>query len=236
MNTNDDSTINLTRPDRIGHGIVGTLLLMSGVRNVGLIRMLLGGTLLYQAYTGYNPLLAPLGIRVNPHPPRGTGGETIVVTDTVTIGAPRDQVYAFWRQLENVPRFMRHIESVQVFDARHSHWRARAPGDRIVEWDSEIVEDIPGALLRWRSMPGAAVANFGVVHFLDSPQGTAVHIEYQYVPPAGSFSAAVARVTGEEPRRQTAEGLRNLKLLVEAGAAPPAPAPDAPPINMGQSF
>jgi uncharacterized membrane protein len=218
MDRYEENKRNLMRVDRIGYGIVGTLLLMSGLRNFGLIRSLLGGTLLYQAYTGYNPLFAPLGIRVNPCPPAGVN-ETIVVADTVTIGAPRDQVYAFWRNLENVPRFMQHIESVQVFDARHSHWRARATGEKIVEWDSEIVEDIPGALLRWRSMPGSDSVNFGVAHFLDSPEGTAVHVEYQYVPPGGSHGAAIAQATGKAPQRQTREGLRNLKLLLEAETA-----------------
>ena len=224
MNRNGESELNLMRGDRIAYGIVGTLLLMSGLRNLGLIRSLFGGTLLYQAYTGYNPLFAPLGIRVNPHPPEGTR-ETIVVVDTVTIGAPREQVYGFWRQLDNIPRFMRHIESVQELDARHSHWRARGPDDRIIEWDSEIVEDIPGALLRWRSMPGSDVANFGVVHFLDSPQGTAVHVEYQYVPPGGALGAAIARLTGKEPQRQMEEALRNLKLLLEGGVVPAMAAP-----------
>ncbi|HSQ04413.1 MAG TPA: SRPBCC family protein [Burkholderiales bacterium] len=224
MTTNGENELNLMRGDRIAYGIVGTLLLMSGVRNFGLIRSLLGGTLLYQAYTGYNPLFAPLGIRVNPHPVEGKK-ETIVVSGTVTIAAPREQVYGYWRELENVPHFMRHIESVQVFDARHSHWRARAPGDKIVEWDSEIVEDIPGALLRWRSMPGSGIANFGVVHFLDSPQGTAVYVEYQYVPPGGTLGTAIARLTGKEPQRQTEEALRNLKLLLEGGAVPATAAP-----------
>jgi uncharacterized membrane protein len=144
-------------------------------------------------------------------------------------------VYGFWRQLETLPRFMRHIESVQVFDPRHSHWRAKGPGDRIIEWDSEIVEDIPGALIRWRSMPGSEVQHFGMVHFLDSPQGTAVHVEYQYVPPAGALGAAIARLTGREPQRQTEEDLRNLKLLFEAGALPPIGAPAAMgPQGMGQ--
>jgi uncharacterized membrane protein len=156
------------------------------------------------------------------------------VTDTVTIGAPREQVYEFWRQLENVPRFMRHIEWVQVLDARHSHWRARAPGERIVEWDSEIIEDIPGALLRWRSMPGSQVRHFGVVHFLDSPQGTAVQVEFQYVPPAGALGAAIARVTGKEPQRQMEESLRNLKFLLEAGALTATTAPGVLPGSAGQ--
>jgi uncharacterized membrane protein len=106
-----------------------------------------------------------------------------------------------------------------MVNERRSHWMAQAPAGRIVEWDAEIVEDTPGQKLRWRSLPGADVTNFGSVRFADAPAGqaTEVEVELQYVPPAGSLGAAIARYTGEEPQWQVADDLRRLKQLAESG-------------------
>lgn len=210
--------INLMRVDRIGSAIVGGALLISGLRHLGLVRLALGGTLLYQAYTGSNPLFRRMGLRVNPHPPEGLK-ETMIVTERITVGVPREALYRYWRNFANLPRFMRHLVAVRVVDERRSHWMAQAPAGRIVEWDAELVEDRPGELLRWRSLPDADVTNFGMVRFIDAPAGqaTEVEVEVQYVPPAGSLGAAIARYTGEEPQWQVADDLRRLKQLAESG-------------------
>lgn len=212
------SDINLMRVDRIGYAIVGGALLVSGLRHLGLVRMALGGTLLYQAYSGSNPLFRRMGLRVNPHPPEGVK-ETMIVTERITVGVPREALYRYWRNFANLPRFMRHLVAVRVVDERRSHWMAQAPAGRIVEWDSELVEDRPGELLRWRSLPDADVKNFGMVRFVDAPAGqaTEVEVELQYVPPGGSLGAAIARYTGEEPQWQVADDLRRLKQLAESG-------------------
>lgn len=209
---------NLMRVDRIGYAILGGLLLMSGARRRGLLRLAFGGTLLWQAYTGNNPLFKRMGIRVNRHPPAGVP-ETVIVSGRVTLAAPRGALYRFWRNFANLPRFMRHLVAVRVVDERRSHWMAQAPAGRIVEWDAEVVEDQPDRLLRWRSLPGAQIVNFGEVVFADAPEGrgTEVHVEIQYVPPAGSLSVALARYTGEEPQWQLADDLRRLKDLADAG-------------------
>lgn len=218
MNT-ASGDINLMRVDRIGYAIVGGALFVSGLRRLGLIRLALGGTLLYQAYTGSNPIFRRMGLRVNRHPPEEGVKETLVVTESVTIGVPRDALYRYWRNFANLPRFMRHLVAVRVVNERRSHWMAQAPAGRIVEWDAEIVEEVPGELLRWRSLPDADVTNFGVVRFTDAPAGqaTEVSVEIQYVPPGGSLGAAIARYTGEEPQWQLADDLRRLKQLAEAG-------------------
>lgn len=214
----DGDAINLMRADRIGYAIVGGALLVSGLRRLGLVRLALGGTLLYQAYTGNNPLFKRLGLRVNPHPPEGAK-ETLIVSERVTIGVPREALYRYWRNFANLPRFMRHLVAVRVVNERRSHWMAQAPAGRILEWDAEIVEEQPGELLRWHSLPGGDVTNFGMVRFVDAPAGqaTEVEVELQYVPPGGSLGAAIARYTGEEPQWQVADDLRRLKQLAEAG-------------------
>ncbi|MGE5525123.1 MAG: SRPBCC family protein [Rhodospirillaceae bacterium] len=218
MNT-ASGDINLMRVDRIGYAIVGGALLVSGLRRFGLIRLALGGTLLYQAYTGSNPIFRRMGLRVNQHPPEAGVKETLVVAESVTVGVPRDALYRYWRNFANLPRFMRHLVAVRVVNERRSHWMAQAPAGRIVEWDAEIVEEVPGELLRWRSLPDADVTNFGVVRFIDAPAGqaTEVQVEIQYVPPGGSLGAAIARYTGEEPQWQLADDLRRLKQLAESG-------------------
>lgn len=206
------------RPDRIGYALVGGALFITGLRRLGIVRLALGGTLLYQAYTGNNPLFKRLGLRVNRNAPEGVK-ETLIVSERINIGVPRETLYRYWRNFSNLPRFMRHLVAVRVVNERRSHWMAQAPAGRIVEWDAELVEDRPGELLRWRSLPDADVTNFGMVRFTDAPAGTAtdVDVELQYVPPGGSLGAAIARLTGEEPQWQVADDLRRLKQLAESG-------------------
>jgi uncharacterized membrane protein len=209
------------RADRIGHAVVGAALLVSGLRRLGLVRLALGGTLLYQAYSGYNPLLRRLGMRVNTDPPEGAR-ETLMVSERITIAAPRMALYRYWRNFANLPRFMRHLVAVRVVNERRSHWMAQAPAGRIVEWDAEIVQEQPGELLRWRSLPDSDVTHFGLVRFADAAggQGTQIDVELQYVPPGGALGAALARYTGEEPQWQVADDLRRLKQLAESGELP----------------
>jgi uncharacterized membrane protein len=144
------------------------------------------------------------------------------VQRTVTINAPASQLYSFWRQLENLPRFMAHLETVTVGPDGRSHWVARALLGMSVEWDAEIVEDQPGKLIGWRSLPDSQVSNSGFVEFREAPggRGTEVFVSFEYSPPAGKLGAVVARLFGEEPAQQVKDDLRRLKQLVEAGEIP----------------
>ena len=143
----------------------------------------------------------------------------IAVTKAVTINRAVDEVYAFWRGFENLPRFMTHLESVEATGERTSRWRARAPAGRTVEWDAETVEDRPGEVIAWRSLPGADVENTGSVRFRSAPgdRGTEVVVELEYAPPAGKLGATVAKLLGEEPSTQLADDLRRLKQVLETG-------------------
>lgn len=143
----------------------------------------------------------------------------IHVTKSITINRSPEVVYGFWRDLENQPRFMAHLESVRE-DSGGSVWRARGPAGTTIEWPAEITLDRPNEAIAWRSLEGAMVANRGVVRFKPGPggKGTEVHVELKYDPPAGALGAAIAKLFGEEPASQIASDLRRLKQVLETGS------------------
>jgi uncharacterized membrane protein len=140
------------------------------------------------------------------------------VRQSVSLNRPPEEVYAFFRDLENLPRIMSHLDSVEQRD-RHSRWRARGPLGVHVEWDAEITEDRPGESIAWRSLPGADVSNQGRVEFRPGPAGlgTEVRVALAYDPPLGTVGAGVAKLFGEEPSQQISADLRRLKQVLETG-------------------
>lgn len=138
---------------------------------------------------------------------------------TITIGRPAEELYRFWRDVTNLPRFMQRLESVQPLGDRRARWQARGPAGAILQWEAEIVDDRPGTLIAWRSLPGSQLAHAGVVRFERAPggRGTQVMVELEYTPPGGTLGAAVARVLGRAPEQELQEDLRRLKQLVETG-------------------
>jgi uncharacterized membrane protein len=150
---------------------------------------------------------------------RVSGTRGVHVIEAITINRPRQEVYGFWHNFENLPRFMEHLQSVQVLDERRSHWTVKAPAGSSVEWDAETIEDRPNELIRWRSLPESEVPNSGSVSFRDAPgnRGTEVIVELEYQPPGGKFAAMVAKLFGEEPRQQVRGDLRRLKQVMEIG-------------------
>jgi uncharacterized membrane protein len=144
---------------------------------------------------------------------------SVEATEAITLNRPRSEVYGFWRNFENLPRFMAHLESVDVVDERRSRWKAKAPAGMTVEWEAETVEDRPNELITWRSLPDSEVPNSGKVQFRDAPgnRGTEVIVELRYQPPGGKIGALVARLFGEEPSQQVKGDLRRLKQVLEVG-------------------
>ncbi len=129
-------------------------------------------------------------------------------------------VYKFWRQLSNLPRFMSHLERVDLLDERRSHWVAAGPLGHQVEWDAEIINEVDGYLLAWQSLPGSDVISAGSVRFRDLPgDATEITVHLQYQPPAGRLGEWAAWMTGEEPSLQIQEDLRNVKQYLETGLA-----------------
>jgi uncharacterized membrane protein len=156
---------------------------------------------------------------------RGSRGALLYgvpVEKVVTVNRSAEECYTFWRNLENLPRFMRHLESVEAIDERRSHWVAKAPAGTTVEWDAEITEDRPNQMLAWRTLEGSDIPNSGTVRFEPAPpgRGTILRVSMQYDPPAGQLGAAVAKLFGEEPQQQVADDLRRFKQLLETGEIP----------------
>ncbi|HMV86669.1 MAG TPA: SRPBCC family protein [Blastocatellia bacterium] len=143
----------------------------------------------------------------------------IRVTKAVTINRSPEELYRFWRDFNNLPQFMNHLESVQVTDNNRSHWTVKAPAGTTVEWDAQIIEDQPNELISWHSVEGAQVENAGSVRFERAPagRGTIVKVQLQYRPPAGVIGAAVAKLFGEDPEWQVKDDLRRFKQLMETG-------------------
>lgn len=141
------------------------------------------------------------------------------VTATTTIRRPRPEVYGFWRNLENLPRFMIHLDDVRVLDSRRSYWRATAPFGRTVSWEAELTEDVPDTRIAWRSIGRAAVPNHGTVTFTTAPDpgSTEVRVRLIYQPPGGRLGAAVAKFLGEDAHQQVDDDLRRLKQVLETG-------------------
>lgn len=137
----------------------------------------------------------------------------------ITIKASPDEVYAYWRDLEHLPTFMYHLESVEASDGQRSHWVAKGPVGATVEWDAEITEDVPGQRIAWRSLEGGSVETSGNVRFQAAPgdQGTEVHVELDYSPPGGVLGSLAAKLFGEEPNQQLGDDLRRLKQVLETG-------------------
>jgi len=144
------------------------------------------------------------------------------IKKSLAINKPQDQLYQFWRDFQNLPRFMRHLESVRVTGERHSHWVAKAPAGAKVEWDAEITEERPNQFIAWRSVEGSDIPNWGSVRFEQGPRGrgSVVTVELHYKPPGGRLGAKMARIFGEEPEQQVNEDLRRFKQLMETGEIP----------------
>jgi uncharacterized membrane protein len=144
------------------------------------------------------------------------------IHESFTIMQSPEELYRFWRQLSNLPRFMRNVRSVDETEGNRSHWVVGGPGDRTYEWDAEIVRDEPGRVISWRTIGDADVRHSGVVTFRPATgnRGTVVEVELEYDPPGGAAGAALARLFGTRPKEDVREDLRRFKQLVETGEIP----------------
>ena len=195
----------------------------------GLLAGMVGGLLVERGVTGHCRVYEAAGLNTadEGEPVKQHGASAVLdasaarrVDRVVTVqGKTPAELYAFWRDFENLPRIMKHLESVEVLDDRRSRWTVKAPAGRTVEWEAEIHNEVPGELIAWRSLHDADVRNAGSVHFRAAPgdRGTEVRVVLEYAPPAGKLGAAVAKLFGEEPDAQVREDLRRFKQLMEAG-------------------
>jgi uncharacterized membrane protein len=182
--------------------------------------MIAAGGLLLRGVTGYCPMSAAMGRNSRSSDTRDAlgGSRGVHVKETVTVACPVDEVYRFWRNLSNLPRFMSHLEQVEELDRTRSRWTARGPAGTRVTWDAHIINEVTNEVIGWRSVGNATVVSAGSVHFNPSPRGgTEITVHLQYDPPAGKLGAWVAALFGEEPSQQIREDLRRLKAHLETG-------------------
>jgi uncharacterized membrane protein len=217
---------NVSNPERWFSVVAGAALAAYGLtrRSIGgTLLAAIGGALTWRGATGHCPLYGSLGISTADEEsdrdvsvPYGRG---VRVEKSVTINAPAEDLYRFWRNFENLPRFMSHLKSVSVIDDKRSHWIAKGPAGTDAEWDAEIINEIPNELIGWRSVDGGNLRNAGSVHFTQATgnRGTEVKVVLRYDPPAGVIGAAVAKIFGRDPAYEVQEDLRSLKQLIETG-------------------
>ena len=210
--TQRESSINVGETERWASAIGGGAL------------ALVGGSLLYRGVTGHCNMYAAAGIstaeksRRNPNV-SVSGSRGIRVEKSLTVNRSPEELFRFWRNFENLPRFMNHLESVKNLGENRSHWVAKAPAGTTVEWDAEVYNEKENELIAWRSLEGADVDNAGSVRFKEAPggRGTEVKVVLEYDPPGGIVGAAIAKLFGEAPDQQIDEDLRRFKQVMEAG-------------------
>jgi uncharacterized membrane protein len=212
--------LDLGQPERIASIVAGGLLLLFGLRNRSPVRLLLGliGVgLIFQGAAGRNvvesvrtgqPLLAePNGLRVK---------------KSVTVNRPQAELYEYWRNLDNLPRFMPHVRSVQRHGAGRSHWVLSGPRGTVLKFDAQITVERPNQMIGWQTLPGAVMHHRGYVKFLPAPgnRGTEVHVALEYEPPGGAAGKLLGSLLGPVTEQQIQDEIRNFKRIMEAGDTP----------------
>jgi uncharacterized membrane protein len=194
---------------------------LSRLRSNGWLWAGVGGLLLRRGVNAHCDIYEALGVSTAvASDTRSTLGASrgVNVLDSVTINRDIYELYRFWRNLENLPRFMRHLVSVERITDTISRWRAKGPGGMTVDWEAEIYNEVPGKLIAWRSLEGSTVVSAGSVNF-DSAgvdRGTRVTVHLQYSPPGGRLGAKVAKLLGRDAATEIRQDLRRFKRLLEA--------------------
>lgn len=181
----------------------------------------LGGELIRRGITGHSYFYSALDVQTNPD----SSGHYVSVRKgirgraAITIARPRSDVYRFWHRLENLPRIMEHVRSVDASAYPKVRWKVEGPGSVEISWDAEVHNEIENELIAWRSLPGAELNSAGSVHFKDAPggRGTEVIVNLQYWMPSGWIGEAFAKLFGRDPETEIESGLIRLKQLLEAG-------------------
>ena len=212
--------VDLSQPERLASTAAGGLLLLYGLRNPTPINLLLGAVgagLIYQGTAGRNliesvrtgqPLVAePNGLRVK---------------KSMTVNRSPEELYNFWRNLENLPRFMTNVRSVQRHGNGISHWVVSGPRGTVLKWDAQITVDRPNEMIAWQTIPGSSVDHRGYVKFVPAPgrRGTEVHVALEYQPPGGEAGKLIGNLLGGITEQQIQEQIRNFKNIMEAGEIP----------------
>jgi uncharacterized membrane protein len=225
--TTSSTSVNIGQVERWASAVGGGALALYGVTrgSLGGIALALVGAALVQrgvrghcsVYEAMNFSSADDGLR-NSENVSVPGDRGTKVEHSVTINRPALELYSFWRNFENLPNFMNHLESVKRFGGNRSHWVAKAPAGTSVEWDAEVYNEKEGEMIAWRTLEGSQVASAGSVHFESAgDNATNVRVSLKYDPPGGKLGSLVARLFGENPQQQIEEDLARFKEIMEGG-------------------
>ena len=224
-----DTNKNVGNPERVISTLAGGSLIAYGIKRkdwLGALLGVVGGGLALRGATGHCQVYDALDIDTNETSLLARGSakakdwfsQKTEVVKSVTINKSADELYNFWRNFENLPKFMNHLESVKVIDDKKSEWTAKAPLGYEANWSAEITDDVKNERIAWRSVENSEIKNSGKVEFLPTVErGTVVKVTVMYEPPAGKLGALAAYFLNEEPDTQIAEDLRRFKSLMETG-------------------
>ena len=225
---------NVGDAERLFSLLGGGMLLAYGLSRgstAGLGLGLIGAGFAYRGWSGHCHAYQALGMSTAGQNDRTSipSGQGIKFEEKVTIARPADELFRFWRKLDNLPGIMRHLVSVQDIGNGRSRWTAKGPTGN-VQWDAEIITERPGELLGWRSLEGSTVDTAGSVHFRESPDGRATEVEVvlSYNPPGGQLGHSLAWLTGMDPGAEIRKDLQNFKRAMER----PATTASSPPATM----
>jgi uncharacterized membrane protein len=212
--------INVGRTERVISAVAGGALVAYGLRRMsmgGLIVAAAGGALAYRALRGHSYVYDRLGIDVG-GARRNVGNLGVKIDESIVVNAPPPRVYAVWRNLDNLPRLLSHVERVEVLDRNRSRWTVKGPAGARVSWDAELINDKPGELIAWRTTDSTLVNHAGSVTFEPAGEGkTRVRVSLQYDPPGGRFGHAVASLVSADAGSQVANDLAEFKRALEEG-------------------
>jgi uncharacterized membrane protein len=225
-----DTATHVNSVERAVSADAGGAILAYALKHGGLVVTLLsilGGGMLFRGATGHCHVYDALGVDTttdesgrmkSPFSKSSLLSGKVHVVKALTINKSQSELYEFWRNFENLPIFMRHLESVTNTDEKISHWKAKAPLGQTVEWDAELTSDVPNEKIGWKSLEGASIPNSGVVEFLPTTdRGTEVKVTLTYEAPGGKIGEWIAWALGEEPSIQVKQDLRRFKSLMETG-------------------
>lgn len=226
--------VNMGRNDRLASVLGGAGLALLGARQRGVGGVLLGAAgaaLIARGATGHCPVYQALGASSTAGLPRKRPrAETdlkpgVSVSASLTVPCPADQAYAVWRDFTNAPRYMDRITRVEILDDTRSRWTAAGPMGRSWTWESQVVEDSPGELIAWESLPGSELPNRGWVQFVPaSGDGRQTEVRYfvEFDPPGGVIGNAIAHAFHDAPREMVRGDLRRFRALLEGEQPSPA--------------
>jgi uncharacterized membrane protein len=210
---------NVGTTERWASGVGGATLALWGLRRAslpGLLVATVGGALAWRGLSGWCNLYGALGID-RAGAGRTVGNLGVKIDRDVTVAAPPERLYHFWRNFDNLPRIMSHVERVEVLSETRSRWHVKAPPGITVSWEAEIINDQPPHLLAWRTLSGAMVSHAGSVRFTPAGSGTRIEVSLQYDPPGGALIHAAARLMDADAGQVLEHDLNEFKQALESG-------------------